>query len=120
MWHIVVALDGERIAQVQCGECGARHRYRPPGGSAAAGARRRSPARKSPSDARKCRAGPVVEADPSRPSRPFSPRDTYQVGDRLVHPTFGEGVVQTIQGATKVTVLFEAGTKLLVQGRGRS
>ena len=63
---------------------------------------------------------PIVEADTSRPSRPFNPRDSYRVGDRLVHPTFGEGVVQETRGATKVTVLFEAGMKLLVQGRGRS
>ena len=57
-------------------------------------------------------------ADPSRPCRSFRPRDTYEVGDRMLHPTFGEGVVQATRGATKVEVLFEAGTKLLVQGYG--
>ena len=34
----------------------------------------------------------------------------------MLHPSFGEGVVQATRGATKVEVLFEAGTKLLVQG----
>lgn len=119
VWHVVVALTEERIAQVQCGECGARHRYRPSGGVSAGGAgRRRSIARKSTSRSRKSKAKPIVEADTSRPRRSFSPKDSYQVGDRLLHPTFGEGVVQATLGATKVEVLFEAGTKLLVQGRG--
>jgi len=118
-WHIVIARNADRIAQVQCGECGARHRYRPSAAAAAEHApKRRTPSRASPARSRKIDARPVVEADPSRPSRAFSPRDTYQVGDRVLHPTFGEGVVQTTQGATKVEVLFEAGTKLLVQGRG--
>ena len=116
VWHIVIALNEDRIVQVQCGECGARHRYRPSGGAP----RRRSIARKSSSGSRMRDAKPIVEADTSRPSRFFSPKDTYQVGDRMVHPAFGEGVVQATLGATKVEVLFGVGTKLLVQGQGRS
>jgi len=105
-----------RIANVECGECGARHRYR-----AAAGA---SPARKSSVSPRGARsrsaarkAKPIVAADPSRPRRPFRTSDTYAVGDRVVHPSFGEGVVQAITGATKVEVLFEVGAKTLVHSR---
>jgi hypothetical protein len=126
VWHVVIALAGDRIAQVQCGECGARHRYRPSAGTPAGGAspdaarRSRSPARRSAASARRGSAQPVVEADPSRPRRAFSPQDSYQVGDRLVHPTFGEGVVQAILGASKLEVLFDSGPKRLVQGRGRS
>jgi hypothetical protein len=60
-----------------------------------------------------------VEADTSRPSRAFDPSDTWQVGDRMVHPSFGKGVVQATLGAKKVEVLFETGTKRLVQGQGR-
>ena len=118
-WHVVIALAGGNIAQVQCGECGARHRYRPAGGAAADGARLPSSiAKKSPARSRKSDAEPVVSADTSRPRRDFRPKDTYQVGDRMLHPSFGEGVVQATRGATKVEVLFEAGTKLLVQGHG--
>jgi len=118
-WHVVIALAGGNIAQVQCGECGARHRYRPAGGAAAGSARQPSSiARKSPARSRKSDAKPVVSADTSRPRRDFRPNDTYEVGDRMVHPNFGEGVVQATRGARKVEVLFEAGTKLLVQGHG--
>ena len=116
-WHVVIALAENHIAQVQCGECGARHRYRPAGGAAADGASLPSSiAKKSPARSRKSDAKPVVSADTSRPRRDFRPNDTYEVGDRMVHPNFGEGVVQATRGATKVEVLFDAGTKLLVQG----
>ena len=114
--HVVIALAGDVIAQVECAECGARHRYRPAGGPRP----RPSTARKSATRTRANDATSVVLADPSRPCRSFRPRDTYEVGDRMLHPTFGEGVVQATRGATKVEVLFEAGTKLLVQGYGDS
>jgi hypothetical protein len=58
-----------------------------------------------------------VEADLSRPRRPFRISDTYEVGDRVVHADFGEGVVQAVRGPKKVEVLFAAGAKTLVQGR---
>ena len=112
---MVVAVSDGRIAQVECKQCGARHRYRPPDGDAQGGAAarsRRATARTASSKK------PVVEADLSRPSRPFRMRETYQVGDRVVHATFGEGVVQAVTGARKVEVLFEAGPKILVHGRG--
>jgi hypothetical protein len=112
VWHVVIALAQGRIANVECGDCGARHRYRP--------AERASPTRRSATPtARKRRvaAEPLVEADLSRPRRPFRPSDTYQVGDRVVHADFGEGIVQAVRGPRKVEVLFEVGAKTLVQGR---
>jgi len=115
--HLVIALAENAIAQVECAECGARHRYRPAGGVVAGGARPHpSVAPRNSSRARKNDAKPIVEADPARPRRSFQPKDTYQVGDRMLHPSFGEGVVQATRGPTKVEVLFEAGTKLLIQG----
>lgn len=112
VWHVVIALDGGRIANVECGDCGARHRYRPAEG---AGPARRT-ARKT-GTRRRPPAEPLVEADLSRPRRPFRTTDTYEVGDRVVHADFGEGVVQAVRGPKKVEVLFEAGAKTLVHGR---
>jgi hypothetical protein len=118
-WHVVIAAVDGRIAQVECAECGARHRHRPArearrAGPAADGARARQPSGRS----RPSAGAPVVEADPSRPSRPFRATDTYSVGERVVHASFGEGVVQVVKGPGKVEVLFDSGTKTLVQGRG--
>jgi len=60
----------------------------------------------------------MIEADLSRPPRRFSPRETYQAGDRLLHASFGEGVVQAVTGGTKIRVHFGSGEKLLVHARG--
>lgn len=99
VWHVVIALVDHRIAKVECRECGARHRYR---------------------DVRGARGGAkkqVVAADESRPRRDFSMSDTYEVGDRVLHATFGEGVVQQVAAPTKIVVLFDVGSKTLIHGR---
>jgi len=118
-WHVVIAVHQGRIAKVECGDCKAGHRYRPPGGAApgAPGPRPVRAAGAAPRSAR-MRAEPVVEPDLSRPPRPFAPSETYRVGDRLLHPQFGEGVVQALAGPRKIRVLFQAGPKALVHDRG--
>jgi hypothetical protein len=119
VWHVVIALAAGRIAKVECKQCGARHRYRPSAGEGGTTARtRNSGPRAASTTARGRKTKPIVEADPSRPRRPFRTNETYQVGDRVLHPSFGEGVVQAVTGATKIEILFDAGSKILVHGRG--
>ena len=116
VWHVVIAMADSQIAKVECRECGARHRYR--GVKGEIGAIRGKPAARATSS--RTRSGEkkqVVEADESRPRRDFSMTDTYEVGDRLLHAGFGEGVVQEVAGPAKIVVLFEVGPKTLVQGR---
>lgn len=117
VWHVVIAVVDRAIAQVECKQCGARHRYRPVAGESAA--RVRAPVRRTAGARRRtATSGPRVEADPSRPPRPFQVSETYRVGDRVVHPSFGQGVVQAITGPTKIEVWFDAGPKTMVHGRG--
>ncbi len=118
VWHVVIALAAGLVGKVECKQCGARHRYRPVQVAAKAPARRRKSPRAASSRARSPRQKPIVEGDPSRPRRSFDTSDTYEVGDRIVHASFGEGVVQAVLGATKVEILFELGSKILVHGRG--
>jgi predicted nucleic acid-binding Zn-ribbon protein len=111
VWHVVVAVADGRIAKVECKQCGGRHRYRAPEGERAA-----EPARRR-TTTRTARKPATVEADTSRPPRPYRPTERYEQGDRLVHPNFGEGVVQSVSGPTKVRVRFINGEKTLVQAR---
>ena len=116
-WHVVVAMTGSQVAQVECGNCGARHRYRPVGAKTAGGA-----TRTRATGVRRARAvmKPAVEADLSRPPRPFRVSDTYAVGDRVEHANFGEGVVQALKGPTKVEIHFAGGPRVLIQGRNKA
>lgn len=121
VWHVVVAKVGEEIVRVICKECGGQHRYRNP--KAPAGARRSSTT-SSPRAARPSRPMKVVErfetpavaADLNRPPRRYAASEKYAVGERVEHPTFGQGVVELIENG-KMTVFFAVGRKLLVCGK---
>jgi hypothetical protein len=62
-------------------------------------------------------ADELVEADLSRPVRPYSVRESFQPGDRIAHKTLGEGVVQGVAGRGKIAVLFGDEKKLLIHER---
>jgi len=59
----------------------------------------------------------LVEPDMSRPVRPYSLSESYQVGDRIEHSSFGTGIVDQVRGPRKIQVFFEGGHKLLVHER---
>jgi hypothetical protein len=121
VWHVVVAVVDGRIAKVECKQCGGRHRYRPADGAPATRVRRASGSATTRSTraagTRGTKLAKLIEADPSRPPRRYLATESYQQGDRMVHPNFGEGVVQAITGPTKVQVLFASGEKTLVHAR---
>ena len=50
-------------------------------------------------------------------ARSYSSKDRYLLGDVMEHPNFGIGVATAIKDGTKIEVLFEAGSKVLVHGR---
>jgi hypothetical protein len=64
--------------------------------------------------------GPSVEPDLSRPIRPYQKSETYLVGDRIDHQSFGTGVIERVMSRSKVQVYFPEGQKMLLQGRGSS
>jgi hypothetical protein len=113
VWHVVVAKVGDRIAKVQCKQCNGLHRYKPPGGAVPA------PRSSGPVRARRPAAAPEpsVAADLTRPVRRYAPADAYAPGDRLNHPTFGLGVVESSPGPGKMQVYFPGGRRVLAQAK---
>jgi hypothetical protein len=123
-WHVVMAKVGEKIAKVVCKRCGSQHGYRGPN-SAAEPAGAASATGKKVVKKRSTKSTPVVELkapdfDPSKPPRPYSVRDIYQPGERILHPTFGTGVVATATAPGKVDVVFPAGARTLACGKAES
>lgn len=125
VWHVVVAKVGDQIAKVQCKECGAYHRYRPPGAKkkSTATPRKRSSSTggrksaKSKSTAKAPEAaGPEIEPDMSRPVREYGASQSYEPADRVEHVKFGLGVVENV-GDGKMQVYFPSGRRVLAQGR---
>ena len=116
VWHVIVAKVGEQIVQVICKECGGRHRYKnpklPPGTKT-----RTATATKSPRPARTMKVverfpTPTVTADLNKPPRPYRASERFAVGERVEHPTFGQGVVEGLE-LGRMTVFFAVGRKVL-------
>ena len=118
VWHVVVAKEGEKIVKVQCKQCGGYHRYKSPHGAPAAA---KLPSNKRPPKEPRATPAerfdkPAVTADLSKPSTPYRASAMYAVGDRVDHPSFGQGVIE-ISEPGKVTVFFATGRRVLVQAK---
>lgn len=133
VWHVVVAKVGERIARVQCKQCSALHRYKPPaktGGVGAAAlaaptlatkaakvAKVKVPGKPRSRKAAAEPAAPSVAADLGRPVRRYGASELFTPGDRIQHPSFGLGVVQGSPGPGKINVAFPDGPRILAQAK---
>lgn len=119
VWHVVVAKVGEDIVRVICKECGGQHRYRNP--KAPAGAKRTAATPRSSRPSRPMKVverfpTPSVAADLDKPPRTYAASERYAIGERVEHPSFGQGVVETLE-VGKMTVFFAVGRKVLVCGK---
>ena len=116
---MVVAKVGEQIVKVQCKQCGGYHRYKSPHG---APKEKRQPNPFAPRPERAAKAPverfekPAVAADLTKPSRPYRASEQFDVGDRIEHPSFGQGIIELSEPG-KITVFFATGRRVLVQAK---
>lgn len=54
-----------------------------------------------------------INASP-RPVRPYAANEAFKLGDRVNHPTFGEGVVQKLLHPNKMEIIFRMDIKVLI------
>lgn len=117
VWHVVVAKVGEKIVKVHCKQCGGDHRYKSPHD---APADKKLPAAIRPPREPKAPVErfekPAVSADLSRPAKPYRASEPYEIGDRIEHPSFGQGVIEIAEPG-KITVFFASGRRVLAQAR---
>jgi hypothetical protein len=132
-WHVIVALDGTKVTKVQCKFCSGYHRYkRSPNDPAPAPAVEPKPAKKvaptrSTAGGKKSavkkptatpkRDEPLLEPNLDLPVREYAMSATYQPGERIEHPKFGQGVVENFPEPGKMNVFFEDGRRTLAFAR---
>jgi hypothetical protein len=106
--HTIEAMVGNKPARVHCNTCKAQHSYKPqqPGKSGS-----------QPAKPRMNRYKALLNAHETPAAKHYSPQETYEAGDVLQHPSFGLGVATAVKEGSKIEVLFEAGSKLLIHGR---
>jgi hypothetical protein len=121
--HTIEAMVGDKPARVHCNTCKSQHIYKA------------NPPSTTTRPARARAAGKSGDAEPPTPktratkyqtllkgkdmagARSYSSSETYEAGDVLQHPTFGTGVATAVKEGSKVEVLFETGSKVLIHGR---
>jgi hypothetical protein len=122
-WHVVMAKLGDRVAKVVCKLCGSQHNYRGDKNAPAAAASTSSWGRSRGRRTSRKPGAPelVVPAfDPTKPPRGYAARDNYLPGERVIHATFGVGVVAAIPGPGKVDVQFPGGVRTLACAKAAS
>ncbi|HET6583604.1 MAG TPA: hypothetical protein VFG69_09155 [Nannocystaceae bacterium] len=122
VWHVIVAVDAShRVTKVQCKMCSGYHRYKRSPSDPAPESKRKveSKAAKAKKTARATphHNSPTIEPNLALPVRDYSMRETYQTGERIEHPKFGQGVVESFPTPDKMNVFFEDGRRTLAQGR---
>src|SRR5579862_5841434 len=120
VWHVVVAKVGEEVVKVQCKQCGGYHRHRSVNGAPAVKKERTARVSRPPRPVVERFETPQVAADLTKPTRQYSPREKFVVGDRVEHPSFGAGVVEACPEPGKMTVFFPSGRKVLVHEKAAS
>ncbi len=121
VWHVIVAMVEGEIAKVECKECKGTHKYKEPGVEPAAKPKKAAKAKKKPMTAAEKKAAAAakpkthatVEADMSKPTRPYKFSETYVSGERIDHVKFGVGVVEDVLDGGKIEVYFPDGRRVL-------
>jgi hypothetical protein len=116
--HTIISMYEDEIRRVQCVVCGEVHAFRKPRGDGPEDTT--EPAKPAPAKRMNWQdaMGRATEADLGN-CRPYSIRDTYELGDVVHHPMFDIGFVVELLPDNKVDVVFrEAGSRILVHNRG--
>jgi hypothetical protein len=127
LWHIIVSLQGDKIAKVLCNTCKKTHMFRAPKGA-------KSPqAKKEPGTTSAAKAKHPKEPKPKaieieweqlmaasaqHSAKPYSTKATFAEGDKIEHPKFGQGFVGKTLHPNKVEVVFQTDLKILIHQQG--
>jgi len=118
--HIIVAMKGDRIAKVQCLTCKKEHVYRAPKGAtepqAKASKSKKSEASEEANHSIEVEWEKLMSAHRDAPLKPYNTKGHFGLGDKLNHPTFGDGIVGKLIYPNKLEVIFRNDVKILIYG----
>jgi hypothetical protein len=124
--HMIVALKGDRIAKVQCLTCKKEHVYRAPKGATEPtqpkASKKKAAASSSATGGHDDNGSHSIEVEWEKlmsshrdhPLKPYSTKGQFFLGDKIKHPTFGEGIVGKLIYPNKLEVIFKTDVKVLI------
>ena len=118
---VIVAMKGDRIAKVQCFTCKKEHAYKAPKGIDTPTAAKTKRATKK-KEAAEAEAAQSIEAEWEKlmsthkdaPLKNYSTKGAFILGDKIHHPSFGDGIVGKLIYPNKVEVIFRTDLKILI------
>jgi hypothetical protein len=118
--HMIVAMKGDRIAKVQCLTCKKEHVYRAPKGATeptkTKAAKKKAAEEEETNHSIEAEWEKLMSAHREHPIKPYSTKGHFTLGDKLNHPTFGEGIVGKLIYPNKLEVIFRMDVKILIYG----
>lgn len=122
-YHTVLALPTETSAKLKCEVCGAQSTWKAPKAKAAKTAGPRGAALKAKANAAAARSAAhqaeyesLLKVAEENPTTTYSMKLKFEKDHRVEHPTFGTGVIRTVQ-PDKIEVVFQDEVRLLVHNR---
>ncbi len=115
--HVIVAMKGDRIAKVQCLTCKKEHAYRIPKGAKEPGTKTPRARKSSAEDTThsiEAEWEKLMNSHRDHPVKPYSMKTLFELGDKLNHPTFGDGIVGKLIYPNKLEVIFRSDIKVLI------
>ena len=107
----------DKPARVVCRTCQSEHNYKPKKGV------KEPKEPKAPKTPRAPKAEKTVPVElewmkqinaSSKPLRHYAPGETFNAGDKVAHPSFGEGIVQKQIYPNKIEIIFKTDLKILI------
>jgi hypothetical protein len=119
--HVIVAMKGDRIAKAQCFTCKKEHAYKAPKSitepaKAAKKKKKAEEAELATSHSIEAEWEKLMAAHRELPLKQYSMKGSFTLGDKIAHPTFGEGIVGKLIYPNKLEVIFRTDVKVLIHG----
>jgi hypothetical protein len=122
--HTIMSMLNGSPARVICRTCKSEHNYKPKRGISEVGAPgttvRKIPSTRTASSSSAEKAVPIelewmqqINASTAA-KKEYAANVAFQVKDRILHPTFGEGIVQKLLYPNKIEILFKMDLKILI------
>lgn len=124
--HVIIAMEESKIAKVQCLTCKKEHLFREPKGSKSASAKKRKKSTDSSQEGEASVSSEssahsielewqrLMELHQASAVKPYTMKAQFQLGDRLNHSSFGEGIVSKLIYPNKLEVIFRTDIKVMI------
>jgi len=119
--HTIVSMKGDQVAKVECKTCKKTHAFKAPKGVTEVAPKKKRASKKAADEAQ---SASTIEAEWEKlmashkdaPFKPYGLKSKFALGDKIRHPSFGEGIVGKLIYPNKLEVIFRTDIKVLIHG----